>query len=193
MIFPQVVRHADGRVTFEGLMPLYVSVLLELPDLLRPEVPDPVRDRLYPDPSDDEEQRKDWERLVRPELFALVASAREIVQRDLARLAPDDPFQGIPRWRVEIPGKHVNAWISGINAARLSLGALHSIETEEDLRPDLEPREGRAEIDERTLAILKINVLAELQYLLICDGLPDEQRPPRTDPEEGLGEEDQPG
>lgn len=190
MIFPQVRRQEDGSVAIDGLFPLHVAALVEVPDLLeKPE--GAARDRLFPEPSDDDDQRADWERLVRPELFALLASAREILLRDLRGLGPAEPLSGVPRWSVTVPARHVNAWISALNAARLALGAEHGIESEEDLHPEIEEKEGRIELDEKTFAVLKIGALAVIQEMLILDGLPEGERPPRME-EEGPGEEGAP-
>jgi hypothetical protein len=191
VIHPHVTRAADGSVSIEGLFPLHVAALAEVPDLIdKPE--GRVRRRLFPDPSDEAGQKEDWERLVRPELFALLASAREILLRDLTGVVPAEPLGGVPRWDVTVPAQHVNAWISALNAARLALGAEHEVETEQDLHPDLKQNEeGRIEVDERTLAVLKIGVLADIQALLILDGLPENERPPRTQLE-GFGEEEEP-
>lgn len=190
MIFPRVTRQEDGSVAIDGLFPLHVAALVEVPDLIeKPE--GAVKNRLFPEPSDDDDQRADWERLVRPELFALLASAREILLRDLQGLGPAKPLGGVPRWNVTVPAQHVHAWISALNAARLALGAEHGVESEEDLHPDLEEKDGKIEVDERTLAVIKISALADIQALLILDGLPEGERPPRTK-EEGPGEEEDP-
>lgn len=187
MIFPRVVRREDGALSIEGLFPLHVAALVEVPELLdKPE--GEARRRLFPEPSHDEKQKAEWERLVRPELFALLASAREILLRDLRGVEPAEPLGGVPRWNVTIPAQHVNAWISALNAARLALGAQHGVESEEDLHPDLEEKDGKIELDERTFAVIKISVLADLQAALILDGLPESERPPRRE-EEGPGEE----
>ena len=188
MIYPRVTRREDGTVAVTGLFPLHVAALTEIPTLIdKPE--GDARRRLFPEPSDDAKQREDWDRLVRPELFALLASAREIVMRDLEGLKRAKPLAGVPRWRIAIPAPHVNAWISALNAARLALGAEYGVSTEQDLRPDLEEKDGKIELDERTFAVVKINVLADLQAMLILDGLPESERPPRTE-EEGPGEEE---
>lgn len=187
MIFPHVTRREDGSVVIESLFPLHVAALVEVPELLEKPEGD-VRRRLFPEPSDDAKQRDEWDRLVRPELFALLASAREILLRDLKGLEAAEPLGGVPRWNVTIPAQHVNAWISALNAARLALGAQHGVESEEDLHPDLEEKDGKIELDERTFAVVKISVLADLQALLILGGLPESERPPRQE-EEGPGEE----
>jgi hypothetical protein len=181
-------RHDDGSVRIEGLFPLHVAALVEVPELLDNPTGE-VRQRLFPEPSDEATQKEEWERFVRPELFALLASAREILLRDLKGLEAAEPRAGVPRWSITVPAQHVNAWISALNAARLALGAQHGVESEQDLHPDLEEKDGKIEIDERTFAIVKISVLADLQAMLILDGLPEGERPPRTE-EEGPGEEE---
>ncbi len=190
MMFPRVTRRPDGAAAIEGLFPLHVEALVEVPELLeKPE--GEARRRLFPEPSDDAKQREDWDRLVRPELFALLASARDILVRDLKGLEPTTPLGPVPRWSVTVPAQHVSAWISALNAARLALGVRHGVATEQDLRPNLVEKDGRIEMDERTFAIVKINVLAELQALLILEGLPEGERPPASE-EEGPGEEGAP-
>jgi hypothetical protein len=93
-----------------------------------------------------------------PELFALLADSKRIVEHDLASLAK---AKRGPMWRLEIPAAHVTAWISALNAARLALGALFDV-TADDMHPDREPT-----YDERGLAILRIDLFAWLQGTLI--------------------------
>lgn len=182
MIYPHVTRRPDGSLLVEGLFPLHVAALVEVPELIdRPQ--GDVRRRLFPDPSDDEKQKGEWDRLVRPELFALLASAREILLRDLRGLGPAEPLGSVPRWSVAVPAQHVNAWISALNAARLALGAEFRVESEQDLHPEIEEKDGKIEIDERTFAIVKISALADIQALLILDGLPEGERPGRPEEE----------
>jgi len=173
-MFPRVVRQADGGIAIEDLTPPFVFILLELPGLLGPDQPDEVKHRLFPDPSDDDEIRKDWARLVHPELYALLASSREIVLKDLGGLVPAGGS-----YRLEIPAPHINAWISALNAARLALGAVHGIEDEDDLHPfdDMEEEgdaeDGEVELDERRLAVVKIHLFGELQALLVLEQDPE--------------------
>jgi hypothetical protein len=117
MIAPRLLRHEDG-VVFEDLAPFYVVVLMEVPELLAPDAPDEVKRRLYPMPSDDADAQEEWRRLVHPELFALIASARDIMRRDLSALEQRREPGAMPAWRVEIPAAHVEAWISGPGSAR---------------------------------------------------------------------------
>ena len=170
-MFPRLERQPDGGIAIEDLTPPLVFILLEVPSLLGPDQPDEVKLRLFPDPSDDDEVRKDWARLVQPELYALLASAREIVVTDLGKMASAG---GV--CRLEIPAPHLNAWISALNAARLALGAVHGIEDEDDLHlfdDQDEEDEEVVDLDERSLAVVKIHLLGELQAMLVLEQDPE--------------------
>ena len=95
MMGPRMTRMSDGGLRMTELAPWFVGVLLELPELLDSDQPEAVSQRLYPDPSDDDEQKRDWDKYVRPELFALIASAREIVIRDIGGMGPDQKQPGL--------------------------------------------------------------------------------------------------
>jgi hypothetical protein len=194
MIAPRLLRHEDG-VVFEDLAPFYVVVLMEVPELLAPDAPDEVKRRLYPMPSDDADAQEEWRRLVHPELFALIASARDIMRRDLSALEQRREPGAMPAWRVEIPAAHVEAWISGLNAARLALGARFGIESEADMHPEFddggpldddeeettaEDDAANEEANARRIGVFKIHALAELQALAelvhIAKRKPEHQR-----------------
>jgi hypothetical protein len=159
VIGPDVRVRKDGSVSIVGLQPAFVAALMDLPQALQDDGNEKVRRRLYPEPSEDRAQQEEWARFVRPELFALVASAREIVSKDLARLSRAKGRQAV--WNLKIPARHVSAWMSALQAARLALGARHDIGEAE--------MEGRVTaLDEtRQLALAKIHILAWIQELLI--------------------------
>jgi len=162
MIPPLAARQPDGSVVLSDLAPWFVTVLLELPDLLAEGQPEEVQRRLFPDPGEDPERNKDWDRLVRPDLFALLASAREILARDLEGLGPHAEAATPLLWRVAVPAAHLSAWISALNAARLTLGALHDIsEGDMDALPPPETW------GEKQTAITKIHLYGVLQQMLL--------------------------
>jgi len=180
VIFPRLERTEDG-VVFEDLAPAFILLLLEIPDLLGPDQPEGVKERLFPKPSDDAAIQNDWQKYVHPELFALLASAREIATKDLGNIEPSESDLAAGMWRLKIPGEHMNGWIAALNAARLALGARHGIEAEDDLHPE-DDEFADEPPDERRIAIAKIHLLGEMQALLILDRSP----PP------GYGAEDDP-
>ena len=161
---PRLRRRPDGSFVFDQLTPAFLHVLHELPDLLGRDQPDAVRQRLYPPPTDDEEQNKEWERLVHPELFALLASSREIILKDLATLGTSEPDDDTPLgiWRFVIPAAHVPGWLSALNAGRLALGALYELE-----EGDMHDEFAFQEWSDKQLAIAKVHLLGWLQQMLI--------------------------
>lgn len=171
---PKITRMSDGSVRLSDLAPWFVGVLLELPDLLNSNQPEEVSRRLYPEPSDDDEQRKDWEKYVRPELFALVSSAREIVIKDIGTMGPDEEAGGLALWELHIPTQHVQAWISALNVARLTLSEKFKVHEDDMVEPDDEDLDPEAdEWSEKRFAIARIHLLGYLQQMLI-----EEESPP---------------
>ena len=160
----------DGTVTLRNLPPWLSDVLLGIPELLDEEQPEAVRDRLYPPPVDDAEARREWERMMVPELFALVASAREVVSKDLAMLARTAMLPNAGR--VDIPREHRAAWISALNVARLTLAARHDLE-EVDMSEEHLPRKW----DTREEAIVQVHLLGWIQeHLILEDFSPPDNR-----------------
>jgi hypothetical protein len=121
--------------------PRWGSELLEhLTTLADPDPGDDVKERLYPPPTDDEKRAAEWKRAVQPELFALIASAREVVLADLAK-AKRAKLGGIKE--LVIPKEHVRAWISALNVARLHLATTFDVDAgamrapPDELTPDM--------------------------------------------------------
>jgi hypothetical protein len=146
-------------VWIENLDVWLLSILLEVPSLLGSDQPDAVRRRLYPYPGEDEEAQAEWERNVHPELFALIADARQVVGRDLANVQPG--AGGERGARLRIPPEHHAAWISALNGARLALGALHDVDAADMALEQFEQWGPREE------AIAKIELLGWVQGLLV--------------------------
>ena len=149
----------DDRDIVFPLQPWLVPPLRELPGLLVAEQPQAVEERLFPDPTDDRRANADWQRMVVPELRALLVSARELVEQDLQSLAPTDATRR--HWQLVIPMAHLRAWIAALNAARLTLGVRYQIEDE-----DLE-RESESIEDERDEAIWRVHFYGSMQAALI--------------------------
>ncbi len=160
---PSARRQADGAILLQDLTPWFLAELLRLPELLHPDQPEKVKRRLFPDASDDDEGiRDEWRRLVHPELFALLGSACEIVEHDLEGIDLGGDLQA---GRIVIPAGHAPAWISALNAARLTLSELHDIRDEEmaAAEPGLPVDLGQ----ETTMALARIHLLAWLQEAII--------------------------
>ncbi|MAE76012.1 MAG: hypothetical protein CMJ85_03965 [Planctomycetes bacterium] len=159
MVGPTVEVEEDGTFVLRNLPPVSVEALLSVPSVLSEEGVD-ITERLFPTsyPSDPDKEAE-WERLARPDLKALFASQSEIIRDDLHNLTAEPDWAG---FRLPLPARHRAAWMAGLNAARLTLGAKHSI-TEADMEsePDLN------EPEEKDIALLQIHVLGYVLGLIV--------------------------
>lgn len=161
---PALSWRPDGSFRLDPLPAWLFELLAELPELLASE-DEAVRARWAPRPADDPERCADWERLVVPELFHLIASSKEIVETDLEAVVelPDRPGSE-PLFSLEVPRVHVDAWIHALNAARLALGELFELEAT-DLDGELHAPAGP-----RELAIEKVHLYGWIQHQLVEGG-----------------------
>jgi len=159
---PKVTRNGAGDIELSGLAPWIVAMLRELTDELRITPDSAVGQRLFPDPYDAEEEQEnaEWRRLVHPDLFALLASAREILASDLEQLEIEDD-DGELVARVCVPASHMHAWLHALGAARQALAAEHEIGAEDMDEEELEV------YDERSAALARVHLLGWLQQLLV--------------------------
>jgi hypothetical protein len=174
---PCVERKKDGGgFLLRRLPPVMALALRELPGLLADDAPG-IRNRLTGNPyPGDPEAARQWDEYAVPELEHLFRSARDLVGRDLASLAPEPRVRN--RFRVEIPADHLNAWLSALASVRVALGEAHSL-TEEELESLLPP----VLTCERDRAILLVHLLGWVQGLLVegpAERKPRKPRGPRT-------------
>ena len=143
-----------ATVVFEEIEPFFVDLLRRLPLSADPTDDPAAQERLFGEPmptgGDAAEFNADWREYVEPELRDLFRSARDTVKEDLGKLPPAadrppssaatsalDPAAFEPsRHRVEIPSRHLEAWLSVLNQARLVIAARRGFgerEMDEDL------------------------------------------------------------
>lgn len=157
----------DGTPRFTEIHPL-------LAELLRAAALDPWErcpsgsGRLTPPPGDDEDLCHDWGDHVQPELRRHFESERAVVAADLAGLKPETPKAGAaesgrhPTWSLEIPAGHAEAWLTTLNALRLSLAGEHGL-TEADLA-----RKGEPDFSsEKGIILMQVNFYAFVQECLL--------------------------
>ena len=149
----------EGGVLFEGLDPLFLSLLREI--RATAELDDPrVEARFFQSPCEEEqadELREDWKAYVEPELHSGFAAARDVVEADLRRAESNS--QAPPS--LLIPRQHIDHWLSALNQARLALAEFHEFGEKEMDAPLLPPT------DPRSHARLQMNVYGLLQEWLV--------------------------
>ena len=117
--------------------------------------------RLFSSPTDEVEEEQffeDWQELVQPELARLFQSSIEIVEGDLKRMR-SNPATG--EATMSIPSDHLEAWIHGLNQARLVLTERFQLHEDE---LDSEPPSAS---DPRSFMRLQLHMYASLQELFL--------------------------
>jgi hypothetical protein len=109
-----------------------------------------ARERLFPPPTKDRksEFRDEWKEYVEPELAHIFASHLEIIENDLQDFPRTEPDKDDAI--LHIPVKHLDAWIHGLNQARLAIAARHKF-TEHDMDSPI-----GLHADERSLALFQV-------------------------------------
>lgn len=142
-----------ATVVFEEIEPFFLDLLRRLPASADPAGDPAAQKRLFGEPmgpgEDGDDFNDDWREFVEPELRGLFQSARESVEEDLGKLAAPEgiPAKGLagvlepgvfaPSDQIlEIPPRHLEAWLSVLNQARLVIAARRNFgerEMDEDL------------------------------------------------------------
>lgn len=120
-----------------------------------------ARDRLYSAPTNDPAEKdfvEDWQEYVEPELARLFQSAIDTIEDDLKKMHAD-PATG--EATISIPSDHLEAWVHGLNQARLVITERHRLQ-DEDL--DLETMSAA---DPRAFLVLQLRIYAHLQWLFL--------------------------
>ena len=162
-LLPSVEKTPEGAFVVRHVPPLMALALRQLPELLADDSPG-IRRRLLGTPfPEDEEAARQWRRYAAPELEHLFAAARDLVVKDVAGIVPEPRTRN--RFRVEIPAKHLKAWISSLAAVRVALGETHGF-SEDEMEAVLPP----VVVTERERAVLLVHVLGWVQGLLVEAG-----------------------
>ena len=163
---PIAARRPDGSLSLLFVPRELATILLELPAILDDDTRPEVASLRYQDPTDDATTNAEWRRMMHAELVHLFGAARDVVAQDLALL--ERTFGHPGGARLDIPAQHVNAWISALQMARVSLAAIHGLDEEPD-----DVGNALTEPGERADAAWRIQALGELQALLLYESAPE--------------------
>ena len=166
----------SGTIIFDRIEPFFLEQLRRLPRLADPADDSAAKWRLFSAPMargmDGDEFNEDWERYVEPEIRSLFRTAQQTVEEDLAPL-PDgsgqepigifDPAAFVPTSiQLEIPVKHLEAWLSVLNQARLVISARRGFGER-----DMEGEMPFPPFTERDLDLFRVNFYDELQQIVL--------------------------
>lgn len=116
-----------------------------------------VQDRFFPSPSagKDPEFDEEWSEYVGSELAELFESHLATIDGDLADFPPTSTVSG--EHTLHLPIKHLEAWVHGLNQARLAIATRYGFE-EKDMEKDL-----AADGDVRSLALFQVHFYGWMQ------------------------------
>ena len=145
----------DERLALEGVDPAVGYCLSRVPELLGRRESAGTRDRLHPDAMPNDPARNaEWHRLMDSELRHLFETARVTFAADLAAA---DLQSGV----IEFPVKHLKAWMSAVNQARIVLAEQHQFEAIDMQRTEFTPNVPR------DVALLQVQVLGYVMQVLV--------------------------
>ena len=116
-----------------------------------------VQDRLFPSPTggQDDEFDEEWKEYVGTELAELFESHLTTIDKDIEDFPPSLPAAN--HHTLHLPIKHLEAWVHGLNQARLAIAARYGFEEKE--MEDSIPLDG----DVRALALFQVHFYGWLQ------------------------------
>jgi hypothetical protein len=152
------IRRVDEQTISIGPLDLFSTELLhQIRNSANPADSAEAKRRLYPSPTNgvDPEYDEEWIDYTSSELAELFASSIEVIEGDLADFPPALP--AADHHTLLLPIKHLEAWIHGLNQARLALSARYHF-TEKEMDGAL-PMGG----DMKDLALVQVHFYAGLQ------------------------------
>jgi hypothetical protein len=153
------VNRSGETVSIRQLDIFLMEMLRQIPLAANPEGDPAATERIFSRPEPVEGKfTEDWKAYVEPELRHLFRSAVETVEADLKRGEQAERAGGGMEWTIRFPAKHLDAWLSATNQARLILAARDAF-TEKELAG--EPPSLIA--NPRDISLLQIHIYGFLQ------------------------------
>lgn len=145
----------QDRLELTGVDDAVAYCLGRVPTILSNRDSAGVRDRLHPDAlPNDPARNAEWHRLMDTELAHLFEAAQVTFAADLAAAAPLGS-------EIEFPAKHLKAWMSAVNQARIALSELHQFDAQDMRRDEFTPGVPRDS------ALLQVQVLGYVMQVLV--------------------------
>lgn len=155
------IQRLDAKtIALEEIDGLIGELLRQIPASADPDGSEAATERLFPSLTEgrDPEADEEWREYVEPGLRELFLDAVSVVRDDLKNF----PAKGsAAAHELQLPVKHLEAWIHALNQARLALAARHAF-SESELEHEI-PTEGGA----RAFALFQIHFYGLLQEFFL--------------------------
>jgi len=159
----EIRRHND-HIEISELDPFLAELLRQIPASASPDGVPAAEQRLFSSPTNGKELElsAEWKQYVEPELRRLFQNATETVAADLDQLNGNE--KSLANRSLRIPAKHIDAWLSTLNQARLVIAAKNNF-TETELGDHFRSPIG----SRRDLSLFQINFYGFLQEFILRD------------------------
>lgn len=157
----EISRPNETTFLFGRIDPVLAELMRRIVPSADPGDSEKAKARIFSSPTDEVEEERffqDWQELVQPELAKLFQSSIEIVEGDLKKMR-SNPATG--EATLSLPSDHLEAWIHGLNQARLVLTERFQLH-EDDLESEPPPAD-----DPRSFMLLQLHMYAYLQELFL--------------------------
>jgi hypothetical protein len=156
------IRRRNSHIEISELDPFLVELLRQIPASADPGGVPAAEQRLFSSPTSGakSEIRAEWKIYVEPELRRLFQTATETVAQDLQQLNGNEKL--FANRTLRIPAKHVDAWLSALNQARLVIAAKNNF-TETELNDHCRSPIG----SRRDLSLFQVNLYGFLQEFIL--------------------------
>jgi Domain of unknown function (DUF2017) len=156
------IRRRKNQIEVSELDPFLAELLRQIPACTNPEGAPAAEERIFSRPANGTEAElcAEWKMYVEPELRRLFRTATETVAGDLQQLNGNE--KSLANCTLRIPAKHVDAWLSALNQARLVIAAKNNF-TENELNDHLHSPIG----SRRDLSLFQVNFYGFLQEFIL--------------------------
>jgi len=155
----EICRREDG-IEISDLDPFLAELLRQIPASASTDDSAAAKGRIFSNPATQDEICQEWKIYVEPELRGLFQSALETVNEDLQQLNGKE--KSVRNCTLRIPARHVEAWLNGLNQARLAIAARCNF-TEGELSDHYRSPIG----SRRDLSLFQVNFYGFLQEFLL--------------------------
>lgn len=125
------ISRSEEHIILSKLDVFFVELLRQIASSADPQGSKAARERLFSKPSAESRFNEDWKSYVQPELHHLFQGALDTIKDDLNNIEQTHG-NGSQEYVLRIPEKHIDAWLNGLNQARLVIAARHGF-TDKDM------------------------------------------------------------
>ena len=147
-------------IEISDLDPFLAELLRQIPESATSDDSAEVRQRLFTAPAKEKEVCEEWKSYVEPELRRLFQSSIETIAGDLEQLNGKE--KSVQNCLLKIPVPHADAWLNGLNQARLAIAARCNF-TEAELGDQYRSPIG----SRRDLSLFQVNFYGFLQEFIL--------------------------